>query len=628
MMDTPLSATSSSSGESRLAQMQARFQQKQMQEKEQKLLRLYESQTQRAFQRVGRGSAGSSSSSVSSASSSLGAGKVRQLFQERRQQNHSNSNKAGSGSTGWDRSYPLEPLENTTSLPKQRFQASKSTGNLKVSAGRSYSNNNSTSNQYEIKNQVRRSKSQVRNNNNPEHVVVDLGGSFRQLTHSQQNLHYDTEDDDDIDYSHNNYRREFQDEENNRIYVEREQREAQLFNEHRIYDNEEDDDDIENEDPPFQQLNDDDDVINEYHESSQVFQKLPNVGGRLKMENRASSNNNNTSVDKYKTYNMTTNGIRNNRKSISEREDNKKTALNSTIAKESLRRREQDNVTKPSSLRASPATRKAETKVNAYTASKGPIQKTPSPSKPDSANKQNSVEPRPASWDRKSAVRKTVSEDTKQQMIQRGPPPRGPPTRGQPPTRGPPPTQSATSRGRGSAPQASVTRSGPASKAFAPASNADFTECKICGRNFAKDRIDVHERICSKTAQKKRKVFDPTKQRVRGTGAEQYLRKGKAPTVTHMKKTNWRQKHEDFINSIRAAKEMKAHLAKGGKLSDLPPPPPSDYSDYVQCPHCSRRFNQQAAERHIPKCATFEFNKPKSQGTGAGRGRGAIPKKR
>jgi hypothetical protein len=96
-----------------------------------------------------------------------------------------------------------------------------------------------------------------------------------------------------------------------------------------------------------------------------------------------------------------------------------------------------------------------------------------------------------------------------------------------------------------------------------------------------------------------------------------------------VKKTNWRQKHEDFINSIRAAKEMKAHVARGGKLSDLPPPPPSDYSDYVQCPHCSRRFNQQAAERHIPKCANFEFNKPKPQQAGRSTpNRGAVPRKR
>lgn len=76
--------------------------------------------------------------------------------------------------------------------------------------------------------------------------------------------------------------------------------------------------------------------------------------------------------------------------------------------------------------------------------------------------------------------------------------------------------------------------------------------------------------------------------------------------------TNWRKKHEDFINSIRAAKEMQVHLQKGGKLSDLPPPPPSDYSDYVPCPHCGRKFNQSAADRHIPKCATMLHNKPNS----------------
>lgn len=26
---------------------------------------------------------------------------------------------------------------------------------------------------------------------------------------------------------------------------------------------------------------------------------------------------------------------------------------------------------------------------------------------------------------------------------------------------------------------------------------------------------------------------------------------------------------------------------------------------FVQCPHCSRRFNEQAAERHIPKCKSI-----------------------
>lgn len=56
---------------------------------------------------------------------------------------------------------------------------------------------------------------------------------------------------------------------------------------------------------------------------------------------------------------------------------------------------------------------------------------------------------------------------------------------------------------------------------------------------------------------------------------------------------------------------MQKHLKNGGKISDLPPPPPSDTSDYIQCPHCMRRFSPGAADRHIPKCATIKSNKPK-----------------
>ena len=48
--------------------------------------------------------------------------------------------------------------------------------------------------------------------------------------------------------------------------------------------------------------------------------------------------------------------------------------------------------------------------------------------------------------------------------------------------------------------------------------------CKNCGRNFAEDRIEKHEEICLKTAAKKRKVFDMTKARVKGTDAAKYVR--------------------------------------------------------------------------------------------------------
>ncbi|XP_018572201.1 zinc finger C2HC domain-containing protein 1C-like isoform X2 [Anoplophora glabripennis] len=150
----------------------------------------------------------------------------------------------------------------------------------------------------------------------------------------------------------------------------------------------------------------------------------------------------------------------------------------------------------------------------------------------------------------------------------------------------------------------------------------DLMECNFCGRRFAADRLQKHEDICSKTGKKKRKVYDATKHRVVGTELESYVlrgQKGRSGTSTKSKQTSkkdWRRTHEEFIAAIRAAKQTQAHLAKGGKLSDLPPPPPSSNPDYVQCPHCGRRFNQAAAERHIPKCVNFQFNKPKPKAAG------------
>ncbi|PNF31353.1 hypothetical protein B7P43_G10897 [Cryptotermes secundus] len=588
MMDAPVSVTSSPSGRSRLTQMQARFQQKQMQEKEQKLLRLYENQTQRAFQRVGRSSAGSSSSSVSSTSSSLGAGKVRQLFQERRNQN---GTKAGwSGPTGWDRSYPLEPLESTTTTTtKQRLQASKSTGNLKGGRGtsleRNYSNSIATSNQQQAKNQIRRSKSQVRTNN---YVVPDLGGNFRQLSLSQQKIYGYEDYEDIVDYPRNHKPRIYQDEQNNRIRLEREHREAEIFHKHQIYDKYEDEGYvIDHEEPPFQQLDDD---VDDFNDSSHVFQKLPNVGGRLVMESKMNNNNNNG--DRYKTYNATQNGIRDARRNMSDREENGRRMTPPAAKELTQRRRDPQDAVPVAKPRATMATKKPHAKVTSPT-SPAPPKSGSTPKKPEPVNQKASPDTESTSlWGKKKVP---ANGQIPQQASQRSP---------------------STQSSHGKAAQGSQAAE-------------DRIECRICGRQFALDRIAKHQEICSKAIKKKRRTYDPVKHRVQGTEAEAFLKMGQPKAAPPVKKSNWRQKHEDFINTIRAAKQVKTHLAQGGKLSDLPPPPSSDYSDYIQCPHCSRRFNQHAAERHIPKCANYVFNKPKQPQGGKGiPSKGVVPRKR
>lgn len=156
-----------------------------------------------------------------------------------------------------------------------------------------------------------------------------------------------------------------------------------------------------------------------------------------------------------------------------------------------------------------------------------------------------------------------------------------------------------------------------------------MASCQHCLRHFNKERLEKHEEVCRKMMSKKRKIFDASKHRVKGTEAEKYLKKGKTFSTSVSKnlvpahsavqvgktagekKSSWRKKHEEFIAAIREAKKVQAHLAKGGKLSDLPPPPPSENPDYIQCPNCNRRFNESAAERHIPKCANMLHNKRK-----------------
>ncbi|XP_021353479.1 zinc finger C2HC domain-containing protein 1C-like [Mizuhopecten yessoensis] len=128
-------------------------------------------------------------------------------------------------------------------------------------------------------------------------------------------------------------------------------------------------------------------------------------------------------------------------------------------------------------------------------------------------------------------------------------------------------------------------------------------KCSNCGRKFNADRIDKHRASCGNLT-KKRKVLDGTKMRIEGTEMEKYVGKNGVPKrrAPSGKKGNWRKQHEEFVNNIRYARKVAQVQKEGGSLSNLPPPPPAENADYVQCPHCNRRYNESAAERHIPKC--------------------------
>jgi uncharacterized Zn-finger protein len=140
----------------------------------------------------------------------------------------------------------------------------------------------------------------------------------------------------------------------------------------------------------------------------------------------------------------------------------------------------------------------------------------------------------------------------------------------------------------------------------------ELGKCSYCGRTFLLPRLERHSTVCGRMQGSKRKVFDSFRARAKGTELEQYLNwKGPAADKAEPpRKSNWRQKHESFICTLRQAREVQQVIAKGGNLSDLPSILPAENPDYVQCPHCSRHFAPKVAERHIPKCKTIKNRPP------------------
>lgn len=138
--------------------------------------------------------------------------------------------------------------------------------------------------------------------------------------------------------------------------------------------------------------------------------------------------------------------------------------------------------------------------------------------------------------------------------------------------------------------------------------------CSHCGRRFAPAALARHENICAN--QKNRRVFNAAKQRqsedappVNPKAAKKQAAAAEAAAAA-APKHDWKAESEAFRRALREARQVDQVLKAGGTAKDLPPPTYSVNPDYVQCPHCQRRFAPEVAKRHIPHCATT-VNKPK-----------------
>ena len=179
--------------------------------------------------------------------------------------------------------------------------------------------------------------------------------------------------------------------------------------------------------------------------------------------------------------------------------------------------------------------------------------------------------------------------------------------------------------------------------------NLPQEECPDCGRKFNQNAFEKHVKICKKVFMQKRKKFDSTKQRLQGDGVDPELKKvyekakkeetraqrggggggGGGMALKHNDQpvggkggggggggdSKWKQQSQAFREAMKAARDY----AKAKERGEEPPPPVISAPDpsLIPCPHCGRRFNEMAANRHIPQCKNIKA-KPTSLKKGGG----------
>ncbi|KAK9805354.1 hypothetical protein WJX73_005357 [Symbiochloris irregularis] len=186
-----------------------------------------------------------------------------------------------------------------------------------------------------------------------------------------------------------------------------------------------------------------------------------------------------------------------------------------------------------------------------------------------------------------------------------------------------------------------------AAAAAAPRENPEnLVTCQGCERSFIPEAYERHARICAKVFQTKRRAFDAAAARAPeemsdgtfgkpaplpgrgrtsvggGPGAKAGAKAGgaKAAGGKAAQQAKWKAQSAQLRAAMAAAKGPAA----AGDPTAFAAPVVDD--SLTPCPHCGRRFNDKAAERHIPLCKDIRA-KPTTLKAGGGRGAGAFAKR-
>eukprot|EP00347_Sterkiella_histriomuscorum_P021383 403334164 len=117
----------------------------------------------------------------------------------------------------------------------------------------------------------------------------------------------------------------------------------------------------------------------------------------------------------------------------------------------------------------------------------------------------------------------------------------------------------------------------------------DRVECPSCMRKFNQDSLQKHVKICQKVFKKKRKVFNVKKQRL--ADVYEFPR-----TYTIDNKSSQQQLKQQARGVVGIGNNHQSNFkAVHNQYSQAA-------DDRVFCQFCSRKFNDKAADRHIPVC--------------------------
>ena len=212
----------------------------------------------------------------------------------------------------------------------------------------------------------------------------------------------------------------------------------------------------------------------------------------------------------------------------------------------------------------------------------------------------------------------------------------------------------------------------------AEAAVASTVTCPTCSRNFNATAAARHIKVCEQVFIVKPKKFDGSAKRIEkiaeenaapevagynahnsgsrsgslsrksnsGSNGTSSVRSSQDSTSTSstttsasVKKSTWKQHSDQLRRAMNSMKKPKMLSAGAGEaaMDSMPPPantpvnqsldtttaantvveaPVEDY--LTPCPHCSRRFNERAAERHIPQCLDIKA-RPKTLKKNSGR---------